>query len=35
MRSGEFIGSSSDLAPMQQGLGLGWVISALARLAVL
>ena len=31
----EFIGSSSGLAPMRQGLGLGWVISALVGLAVL
>ena len=31
----EFIGSSSRLAPAWQGLGLGWVISALAGLVVL
>ncbi len=31
----EFIGSSSGLAPARQGLGLGWVISALAGVAVL
>ena len=31
----EFIGSSSGLAPARQGLGLGWVISALAGIAVL
>ena len=31
----EFIGSSSGLAPARQGLGLGWVISALTGVAVL
>ena len=31
----EFIASSSGLAPARQGLGLGWVISALAGVAVL
>ncbi len=31
----KFIGSSSGLAPMRQGLGLGWVISVLTGLAVL
>lgn len=31
----EFIGSSSGLAPARQGLGLGWVISALTGLAIL
>ena len=31
----EFVGSSSGLAPMRQGQGLGWVISALAGVAVL
>ena len=31
----EFIGSSSGLAPARQGLGLGWVITALAGVAVL
>ena len=31
----EFIGSSSGLAPARQGLGLGWVISALAGVAIL
>ena len=31
----EFIGSSSGLAPARQGLGLGWVISALTGVAIL
>ena len=31
----EFIGSSSGLAPARQGLGLGWVISALVGVAIL
>ena len=31
----EFIGSSSGLAPMRQGQGLGWAISALAGFVVL
>ena len=31
----EFIGSSSGLALMRQGLGLGWVVRALAVLVVL
>ncbi len=31
----EFMGSSSGLAPARQGLGLGWVISALTGVAVL
>ena len=31
----EFIGSSSGLAPLRQGLGLGWIISVLAGIAVL
>ena len=31
----EFIGSSSGLALMRQGLGLGWVVRALALLVVL
>ena len=31
----EFISSSSGLAPLRQGLGLGWVISALTGLAIL
>ena len=31
----ECIGSSSGLAPMRQGLGLGWIISALSGIAVL
>ena len=31
----EFFTSSSGLAPMRQGLGLGWVISALTGVAIL
>ena len=31
----EFIVSSSGLAPARQGLGLGWVISALTGVAIL
>ena len=31
----EFFTSSSGLAPARQGLGLGWVISALSAIAVL
>ena len=31
----EFFTSSSGLAPVRQGLGLGWVISALTWVAVL
>ena len=31
----EFISSSSGLAPMRQGLGLGWVISVLSGVAIL
>ncbi len=31
----EFFTSSSGLAPARRGLGLGWVISALAGIAVL
>ena len=31
----EFFTSSSGLAPARQGLGLGWVISALTGIAVL
>ena len=31
----EFFVSSSGLAPVRQGLGLGWVISTLAGVAVL
>ena len=31
----EFFTSSSGLAPARRGLGLGWVISALAGIAIL
>ena len=31
----EFFTSSSGLAPARQGLGLGWVISALTGIAIL
>ena len=31
----EFFTSSSGLAPVRRGLGLGWVISALTGLAIL
>ena len=31
----EFFVSSSGLAPVRQGLGLGWVISALTGIAIL
>ena len=31
----EFFTSSSGLAPVRQGLGLGWVISALVGVAIL
>ena len=31
----EFFASSSGLAPARQGLGLGWVISALTGVAIL
>ena len=31
----EFFASSSGLAPARQGLGLGWIISALTGLTVL
>ena len=31
----EFMGSSSGLAPVRRGLGLGWVISVLSGVAIL